>query len=148
MRMFEWNYEPPTIKKFERIPDGNYRLRIVAVEPKPETSESENYYVTFIYDVSGQDAPACSRLTFNENNPEQTNYILSIMANSFGINYSDVNVNDFTNWIGKYGAGRIEKKGKFNENQVRRFIKANEQYYLPAWVEGKIVESDDNDLTW
>lgn len=140
--MINWNYIPPK-KKFERIPNGDYRLKILSVEPKPETSTAEHEYVTFTYKVSGQDSTACSRLTFNEDDPDQTNYILSLMADSFGINYNDIDVNDFSNWIGKFGAGRIEKK-QFNENQVVRFIKSNDQYYLPAWVDGKIIEINDN----
>ncbi len=144
--MINWNYEPPK-KKFERIPNGNYRLKIISVEPKPETSPSEHDYVTFTYKVSGQDATACSRLTFNENDPETTNYVLSIMADSFGIDYNEINVNDFSNWIGKFGAGTIQKR-PYNENQVVRFIKSNDQYYLPAWIDGKIIESDDLELGW
>lgn len=144
-----WNYEPPK-KKFERIPDGNYRLKIISVEPKPETSESENDYVIFKYKVSGQDATALSYLTFNKKDPELTNYLISLMADSFGVNYNEIDVNDFSNWIGHYGAGTIKKSGRFKSNRVIWFIKANDQYYLPAWVDGKVIESDeiDDELPW
>ena len=144
--MINWNYEPA--RKFERIPDGDYRLRIADIEEKPETSNSKYDYIKFIYDVSGQNAQACSYLTLNTDDPGMVNWVINLMADTFGIDLNMSDTIDFTKWIGCYGAGTIQKEGKYMENKVTHFIKQNDQYRLPGWVEGKIVEPKEELENW
>lgn len=140
--MTNWKYEPT--KKFKRIPDGDYRLRIAAIE-----EGKKNYkFLKFIYDVSGENAQACSYLTLNTDDPGMVNWLINLMADTFGIDLNAYDTIDFTKWIGCFGAGTIQKDGKFKENRVVNFIMQKDQHRLPEWEEYEPESDEDNTIEW
>lgn len=122
-----WNYEEPVE---EKIPDGDYRLRIVkATEVRSKTNKD---MLRLTLQISGFTRTMNFHIVFNPDNREQTNRNLQAMFLSFGIPEGNF---DLPKYVGKEGAGRIELDDKGQYSNIKYLIHGEKKNSLPPFVE-------------
>lgn len=141
-----WNYtRDESGSGFEtRIPEGKHRIRIKGAEKT--VSSSGNDMLTLQFEVSGYKGMIFHHIVFLQDRPQITNRNLTQFFDAF----KDIPDGDFNtaNWIGKVGACTV-KHEEYNGNinaKVDRFIPADKQGDLPAWVEPDGDSAGGNDF--
>ena len=130
--MGEWNYQRDDTK-FTPIPVGEYRIRIEKAEKVVSSTGKD--MLRLVFEVSGKRNKLFHNIVFLPDNPAQTNRNLTQFFDAFpGIADGDFNT---ANWTGKVGACSVKHEPWNGEMQARvnRFISADKQGALPAWVE-------------
>lgn len=130
--MGEWNYQRDDTK-FAALPVGNYRIRIAKAEKV--VSKTGKDMLRLEFEVSGKKSKLFHNIVFLPDRPEITNRNLTQFFDSFaGIPEGDFNT---SHWVGKVGACSVKHEEYNGDIQARvdRFIAADKQNGLPAWVE-------------
>lgn len=136
-----WDYKREE-KKFDVLPEGQYRVRIKGAEKAQ--SKSGNDMLVLQLEVSGSTTILYHYIVFMPDKPEMTNRMLTQFYDSFkDIAEGDFNMN---NWIGKVGAVKT-KNEEYNDQlrpKVSYFIHVNKQGDLPPWEnpDGSTVTAD------
>lgn len=127
-----WNYQREESNQFKPIPEGDHRVRIESVERA--VSKSGNDMLTIKLAVSNYTAHLFHYITFQPNNPQMTNRMLTQFYDSFK-DIPEGNT-DIASWVGKVGACHV-KHEEYNGGmsaKISYFIKAEKQGDLPPWV--------------
>lgn len=140
-----WSYSREETSFVTKVPEGKHRIRIKYAEKA--VSKTGNDMLALQFEVSGYDVILYHYIVFLADRPEITNRNLTQFFDSF----KDIDDGDFdvSHWIGKVGACTV-KHEEYNGNvnaKVGRFIEADKQADLPAWVEpnnGSGSMSDSN----
>lgn len=130
--MGEWNYQRDETK-FTALPVGNYRIRIEKAEKVIANTGKD--MLRLVFEVSGKKSKLFHNIVFLPDRPEITNRNLTQFFDSFaGIPDGDFNT---ANWVGKVGACSVKHEMYNGDVQARvdKFIAADKQASLPAWVE-------------
>lgn len=121
-----WNYERVE-SEFERVPEGEHRIRIRSVEKT--LSAAGNEMLKFEFNVSGMNSILFHYIVFLPDKPKITNSNLSRFFDSFA-DIPDGNFN-LMEWVGKAGAALVEHDGQYD--RIKRFIPKSRQDSLPPW---------------
>lgn len=127
-----WNYQRDNTQ-FTPLAVGNYRIRIQTAEKVVSSTGKD--MLRLVFEVSGHNSKLFHNIVFLPDRPEITNRNLTQFFDSFaGIPDGDFNT---ANWVGKVGACSVKHEEYNGEPQARinRFIPADKQSALPAWVE-------------
>lgn len=130
--MGEWNYQRDNTQ-FTPLAVGTYRIRIEKAEKAVANSGKD--MLRLVFEVSGKKNKLFHNIVFLPDRPEITNRNLTQFFDSFsGIPDGDFNT---AHWVGKVGACSVKHEEYNGEIQARvnRFIPADKQASLPAWVE-------------
>ena len=126
-----WNYERTEGTEFEKIPEGNHRVRIR--EAEKTISRNGNEMLRIVFDVSGTNSRLWHNIVFQPDRPEITNRRLTEFFESFK-DIPEGNFN-FMEWIGKTGAVKVVHNGEYVN--VDRCIPFAKQKDLPAWKDAE-----------
>jgi hypothetical protein len=142
-----WSYKRDESRQFSIIPEGEYRIRIAAVDKA--VSKNGRDMLSLQFDVSGQAGKLFHYIVFLEDKPEITNRNLTQFFDSF----KDIKEGDLDNlqsWVGKVGACKV-KHEPYGDNvsaKIHYFIAADKQDGLAPWKEperkSKDIPADDD----
>ena len=127
-----WNYQRSE-NTFAPLAVGNYRIRIEKAEKVVANSGKD--MLRFVFEVSGKKSKLFHNIVFLPDRPAITNSNLTQFFDAFpGIPDGDFNT---ANLSGKVGACSVKHEEYNGEIQARvnKFIHADKQASLPAWVE-------------
>lgn len=113
--------------RFEEIPAGEHRLRIVNAELAK--SRAGNDMLVLRFEVSGYTSNIWNYITFLDDRPEITNRMLTQFFDSFGIEEGNFNLESYPGYV---GAAKIvhDEDGRA---RISYFIDKSKQKNLPPW---------------
>ena len=131
-------------RKFDELPEGKYRVVIESAEMA--VSMRGNDMLVIKMAVSGSPLHLWNYITFMEDKPEITNWMLTQFIDSFGIADGDFNL---AGYVGKMGGANV-KHDEDGRARVSYFLSKRQQEQLPAWqgetpkfTPAPVVDDDD-----